>query len=161
MTKTKESVKKSILEVLGDAHHFHCALQRVKNVRKNCSVNDLKLFKESLKTFVAVRLEEVNGKFSDKGRQYVEKVLVMNQLPVATTVFLYGKSTTASVDGMNAANLSIRSLGMFRAFLDFVREYSRRNFQFYEMAGAYSINAILQNVRTKLSIATPIPCPGT
>ena len=123
ITDQDKGSKGAIQAVLPGSFNFHCSFHRRQNIMKNCKggVQEFKaawLFNKlvNAKTPEAIeRLKkEYSGKVVQRDMAYLKNLLDEEQYPAARCamdvgVIMYGRSSSASVESMNAANREIRA----------------------------------------------------
>ena len=123
ITDQDKGSKSAIEAILPNAFHFHCSFHRRNNIMKNCKggVQEYKaawLFNKlvNAKTTDAItRIEdEYSGRLAQRDLAYLKNLTDEEQYPAARcamhpNVIMYGRSSSASVESMNAANRECRA----------------------------------------------------
>jgi len=123
ITDQDKGSSSAIAQVLPNVGNFHCSFHRRMNIHKNCK-NRTKKEVKAIQAFEGLisckNMEELRDKkeyyysrMDDDDKKYLMKVPDNQQYPAArcdmgNNIRMYGRTSSASVESMNAANQAVR-----------------------------------------------------
>jgi hypothetical protein len=108
---------KAFSELFSLAQVKFCTNHRYENVKKNCSVDDSRVWLRMKNTPTAAKVAELANELSPRGRRYVDKIPYTQQFPSHGTN-THGRTTTNTVESDNNATMKngMRNMDPVSAF---------------------------------------------